>query len=73
MDDNLYDEFGVYIGPDLDDDEVQSEQEETAFDAEQRGNNFGQDHMDIGAYLWRLFFSLLLERCSIYTVLVRYN
>lgn len=37
MDDNLYDEFGNYIGPDLDDDEDQGVDGE--FDVKQRQND----------------------------------
>jgi U5 small nuclear ribonucleoprotein component len=49
MDDNLYDEFGVYIGPDLDDDEVMSEPEQTAFNGVDEDGDHGGSRMDIDA------------------------
>lgn len=48
MDDNLYDEFGVYIGPDLDDDDdVLSQPEQGNYDA---GNEAAHQTslMDVG-------------------------
>ena len=54
MDDNLYDEFGVYIGPDLDDDEVMSEPEQTAFNGVDEDGDHGGSRMDIGAEILTL-------------------
>ena len=54
MDDNLYDEFGVYIGPDLDDDdEVLSEPDQGGFEASNGAEqNFGA-RMDVGTSIGR--------------------
>lgn len=48
MDDNLYDEFGVYIGPDLeDDDDVQSEPEQ-GFNGQETSERHEMVGMDVG-------------------------
>lgn len=48
MDDNLYDEFGVYLGPDLDDDDELSDHEVEAGEAGTTGDEAGGARMDIG-------------------------
>lgn len=48
MDDNLYDEFGVYLGPDLDDDDVASDHEMEAGEAGTTGEDASGFRMDVG-------------------------
>lgn len=49
MDDNLYDEFGVYLGPDLDDEDVLSDHELEDVEAGITADAAGGSRMDIGA------------------------
>jgi len=48
MDDNLYDEFGVYIGPDLDDEDAFSDHDQGTFESGQQGDLAGDARMDLG-------------------------
>ena len=48
MDDNLYDEFGVYIGPDLDDEDAFSDHDQGAFESGQQADLAGDARMDLG-------------------------
>lgn len=55
MDDNLYDEFGVYIGPDLDEDDAFSDHDQGAFESGNQADLAGDARMDLGMLRFRSF------------------
>lgn len=65
MDDNLYDEFGVYLGPDLDDDDVASDHEMEAGEAGSTSEQAGGFRMDIGTSRFGTSMCLSIERGSV--------
>lgn len=67
MDDNLYDEFGVYQGPDLDDDELLSDHEDGGLGEGNEVSPSFESRMDVGTCdICHLFsVKLHLEHCFI--------